>query len=192
MAITAGIAAIGYSAISAAINTAEQHELKVQQLAEVQLALSVLERDIRNAVARPVMDEYGQQQAALSGGELADYILQLTRRGWSNPMEIRRGELQRVRYEVIDNTLWREHWLILDRLDEDSTKQRVKLIENVEAIELLFLKPRNASSIGTSDDTIGEWQANWAVQALPAAVDVQLELSRFGKVRRVFEILTAP
>ncbi|MCR8923242.1 type II secretion system minor pseudopilin GspJ [Dasania sp. GY-MA-18] len=188
IAITAFVAALGYSAISTAINTAEQHEQKAQELSDVQLALSVLERDIRNAVARPIIDEYGHEQAALSGGELAEYALQLTRRGWANPSEVRRGELQRVRYEYSDNTLWREHWLVLDRVDEDSSKQRVKLISGVELFELRFLKP----DATTNNELGGEWQPNWDEQAMPAAVEINFELTRFGLVRRVFEILNTP
>ncbi|WP_339671098.1 type II secretion system minor pseudopilin GspJ [Dasania marina] len=188
MAITAFVAALGYSAISTAISTAEQHELKAQELSDVQLALTVLERDIRNAVARPIIDEYSHEQAALSGGDLAEFPLQLTRRGWTNPSEIRRGELQRVRYEFSDNTLWREHWLVLDRVDEDSSKQRVKVIADVESFELRFLKP-NATA---SNDIGGEWQANWDETQLPAALEIKLQVNRFGLVRRVFEILNTP
>ncbi|MGK0442201.1 MAG: general secretion pathway protein J [Pseudohongiellaceae bacterium] len=186
MAITAIIALLGYNALSVAINTAEQHELKAAQLGEVQLALTVLERDCRNAVNRPITDEYGLEQKALLGGELAEYPLQLSRRGWDNPTEIRRGEIQRVRYEVIDNAIWREHWLVLDRQDEESSKQRVKLIDNVDRFELFFLKKLGSGGSAGND---AEWKKDWDQPYLPLAIKIEIELTDFGVVRRVFEIL---
>jgi general secretion pathway protein J len=189
MAITAFIAVIAYSALSVAISTSEQHEQKAQQLADIQLALSVLERDIRNSVARGIKDEFSDQQAAMMGGALADYVLQLTRRGWDNPTEIKRGDLQRVRYEFNDNTLWRQHWLVLDRVNEGNERLRVMVIENVTAFEILFLKPdsntANPSSLG------GVWQDEWDDNDMPLAIEVRLDIEHFGEVKRVFEI-TSP
>ena len=186
MAITAFVAVLGYNALSVAIDTAEQHEIKAQRLGEVQLALTVLERDSRNAVNRPILDGYGLNQNSVVGGDLADYPLQVTRVGWDNPTDIRRGEIQRVRYEFVDNALWREHWLGLDRLDEDSAKQRVKLLDNVESITVSFLEASgntNNSGIG------GEWIKDWTVSNLPLAIQIEIELQDFGVVRRVYEVL---
>ena len=186
IAITAFVAVLGYNALSVAIITAEQHEEKVKQLGDIQLALTILERDGRNIVPRPIVDEYGLKQAALIGGDLTEYPLQLTRRGWDNPLDIRRGELQRVRYEYSDNTIWREHWLVLDRVDENTNKQRVKLIDGVERFKLTFLAQDNAVAV---EGVGGEWQGEWDSNTLPLAIQIELELTDFGGVRRVFEIL---
>ena len=186
MAITAFIAVIAYSALSVAISTSERHEQKAQQLADIQLALSVLERDIRNSVARGIKDEFGDEQAAMMGGALADYVLQLTRRGWDNPTDIKRGDIQRVRYEFNDNTLWRQHWLVLDRLNEGDDRLRVMVIDKVTAFDVLFLKPdnntANPSSLG------GVWQEDWDENDMPLAIEVRLDIEHFGLVKRVFEI----
>lgn len=188
MAITAFVAMLGYSALSTAMNTAEQHEKKANQLADIQLALSVLERDIRNAVIRGIKDEYGDEQSAMMGGVLADYPLQLTRRGWDNPTEVKRGELQRLRYEYSESKLWRENWLILDRISEEEGKQRVMVIDQLESFELAFLSP-SASGAGSSAIG-GVWQDEWDDNSLPLAIEVRLEIENFGQVKRVFEIPT--
>ena len=186
MAITAFIAVIAYSALSVAISTSERHEQKAQQLADIQLALSVLERDIRNSVVRGIKDEFGDEQAAMMGGALADYVLQLTRRGWDNPTDIKRGDIQRVRYEFNDNTLWRQHWLVLDRLNEGDDRLRVMVIDKVTAFDVLFLKPDNSTANPSSLG--GVWQEDWDENDMPLAIEVRLDIEHFGLVKRVFEI----
>ena len=113
MAITAFIAVIAYSGLSAAISASERQQLQVETLGNIQLTLTVMERDIRNAVKRPVKDEYGDKEPALAGGTQQEYLLQVTRAGWDNPANRRRSELQRVRYLLEDDELWRESWLVV-------------------------------------------------------------------------------
>lgn len=191
MAITAFIAVIAYSGLSAAINASERQQLQVQRLGDIQLSLSVLERDIRYAVLRGIVDEYGDRQSAMLGGIQQEYVLQLTRSGWDNPANQRRSELQRVRYLLEDDQLWRESWLVLDRLDSEEGLQRVMLIAEVTNFEIAFL---NGESTAASQSPLGgEWIDDWSPERgadrLPRAVELKLELEGFGQVRRVFEVL---
>ena len=191
MAITAFIAMLSYSALSASIASSEVHGRKAQQLADVQLALSFLERDIRHAVGRGIRDEYGDQQPALSGGALEDFVLQLTRRGWDNPSGARRGELQRVRYQLEGESLWRESWLVLDRISEDDGLQRALLIDNVTDLSLRFL--RMPTTAGSASSLVDGWSESWAVSddSLPLAIEVDITIKHFGQVTRIFS-LAAP
>lgn len=185
--ITAFVALLAYQGLSAALTAAERNERQVQQLADIQLPLTVLERDIRNAVARPIVDEYGDTVAALSGGVFEDYLLKLTRRGWTNPRNLPRGELQRVRYSLENDQLWRESWSVLDRLTEQDSLRRTLLLDNVNNIELAFLNHRSA--LAQASPIGGEWVDNWAsASQLPTAVMVSIELENFGELRRVFSI----
>jgi general secretion pathway protein J len=127
MGITTFVALLAYSGLSASITAAESQQLQAQQIVDIQLPLTVLERDIRNAVARPIRDEYDDRVEALMGGAFNDYLLVLTRRGWDNPRELSRGELQRVRYQLLDDVLWRESWSVLDRVSEEAGKAYVVL-----------------------------------------------------------------
>lgn len=188
MAITAFIAVLAYSALSASIASSEVHGRKAQQLADVQLALTFLERDIRHAVSRGIRDEYGDQQSALSGGALEEFALQLTRRGWDNPTDIRRGELQRVRYQLEGEALWRESWLVLDRISEDEGLQRAMLIDSVTDFSLRFLGSTGAG--GSSSGLTEEWLESWTVNgdSLPRAIEIDISIKNFGQVVRVFSL----
>lgn len=188
MLITAFVAMLAYSALSTSIIAAEVHEEQAQQIADIQLPLTILERDIRNAIARPINNEYDEVEGALIGGALNDSPLMLTRRGWHNPRELPRGELQRVRYVLEDDELWRESWSVLDRKSEYQGRQRSLILTGVINLELAFL---NAGSVNASSSPLGgEWVQNWDdVESLPLAVDIKFELENFGEVRRVISIV---
>lgn len=189
MSITAFIALLAYSGLTTAMTAAQRHEQQVQALAAIQLPLTVFERDIRQAVPRPVRDEYNEVIAAMSGGELNDYVLVLTRSGWDNPQLLLRSELQRVRYQLEGRQLWRESWSLLDRVDEEAGKRRTLLLDNVNALRLEFLDPNSA---GASVSPLGgEWVEEWNKpnpDLLPLAVSITLELDGFGEVKRVYSV----
>ena len=187
MLITAFIAILAYQGLSAAMNAEEGNRKQLERMADIQLPLTVLERDIRHAVDRPIVDEYGDKVAAMSGGELDEYLLRLTRSGWANPRGLPRGGLQRVRYQLEDGKLWRESWSVLDRLGEEQGRQRTLLMENINRVELSFLNPDSAGA-GQSE-LGGEWVDQWdKANGLPLAVQVKFEIEGFGELRRVFSI----
>ena len=187
MGITTFVALLAYSGLSASITAAESQQLQAQQIVDIQLPLTVLERDIRNAVARPIRDEYDDRVEALVGGAFNDYLLVLTRRGWDNPRELSRGELQRVRYQLRDDVLWRESWSVLDRVSEEAGQQRTRLLQGVRDIEIAFLD--SASSGASRSPLGGEWLDEWDMpQRLPAAIKIQFEVEGFGEVARVISI----
>lgn len=187
MAITAFIALLAYSGLSTAIVAAEQHGKQTQQIADIQLPLTLLERDIRHAVNRPIVDEYEDSLAAMKGGRFGEYSLVLTRLGWANPMDQPRGELQRVRYLIQDNELWRESWSVIDRVSQEHSKQTNRLLEGVLTFELEFLD----GGANSADQSLlgGEWVDEWDQKnVLPLAIEVTLEIENFGELRRVFSI----
>ena len=187
MLITSFVAVMAYQGLSAAITAAEGNQEQTQKLADIQLPLTVLERDIRHAVNRPIVDEYEDVEPALSGGELDQYLLQLTRRGWNNPRELDRGELQRVRYVLENDRLWRESWSVLDRQSEERGQQRTLLMDKVERFQLAFL---DAGGPGADNSTLGgDWVDSWdKTETLPLAVEIKIDIEGFGEVRRVFGI----
>lgn len=187
MLITAFIAMMAYQGLSAAVAAAEGTQTQTARLANIQLPLTVLERDIRHAVNRTITDEYENTVPAMSGGELDEYLLRLTRRGWDNPRGLARGELQRVRYVLDNEQLWRESWPVLDRQSEQQGQQRTLLLDHVERIRLAFLNPNGA---GAKTSALGgDWVDSWDdPTAMPLAVELKIELQGFGELRRVFSI----
>ncbi len=189
MAITAFVALLGYNGLSAAIDASESQQVQSERIAKIQLPLSVLERDIRYAVNRPIKDEYGDMQSAFSGGEFNDYLLELTRADWLNPRDLPRGELQRVRYRLEDDKLWRESWSVLDRLSEEDSLQRIPLLDGINSFNLAFLEPSERGSVQTGLD--GQWAERWnKSDSLPLAVELKIDIENFGEVRRVFSIVS--
>lgn len=187
MVITAFVGLLAYSGLSTSIIAGDHHEQEARRIADIQLPLTVIERDIRHAVARPVTDEYGEQLPPMLGGVLNDFPLVLTRRGWDNPRALARSELQRVRYVLQDDQLWRESWSVLDRLSEDDSKQRTLLLEGIVDLQLAFL---DGTSVSASQSPLGgEWVDDWDnEQALPLAVEIRFDIGNFGEVKRVFSI----
>jgi general secretion pathway protein J len=68
MAITALISVMAYTGLSSALSGAESMRAAATRAHEINQALSMLSRDLRQVVNRPVVDELGQLSPAFSGG----------------------------------------------------------------------------------------------------------------------------
>ena len=71
-----------------------------------------LERDLRQAVSRPVRGHYGELLAAVAGR--GDRI-EVSRIGFASPRAEPRSHVERVRYAIEAGELVRERWAVLDR-----------------------------------------------------------------------------
>jgi len=182
LAIFSLIAVMSYNGLKVVLNTQAATEIQADALAEMQKVYLLMQRDIEQVVPRPVRDEYGDEQPALTG----DDALQLTRGGWSNPAGRLRSSLQRVGYAFEDRQLVRYSWAVLDRA-QDSEPQRQVLVGDVEEMTIRYLSANN------------EWQERWpnplAVAevnvpgaGLPRAVEVTLEHERFGPLVWLFRL----
>ena len=191
MAITTVVAVIAYGGLDAAIKGVSSTRGAAEQLHTMDRALLMISRDLRQFVDRPVRDEFGVQEPSIFGGEAAEFELTLTRGGWANTNGMSRSQLQRVRYFLEEGSLWREYWLVLDR-SSTSTSQRVELLENVGGLQLQFL----ADVAGLNAKQLLEqgWIENWnavaggAIENIPLAVAVEIEIENYGTVRRVYEV----
>ena len=192
MAITAFVAVVAYTGLSTAISAAKVNERQAERLAEIQMTLSLLERDVRHALLRPIIDEYGDEQPPFIGGNTAPFPLELSRRGYENPRDLRRSELERVRYYLQDNQLWRESWSVLDRVNDEESRQQLRLLSDVEDIRLRFLD--GESSGARSSPLGGEWVDEWVFairiggHRLPKALELNLAVDGFGEIQRVVEV----
>lgn len=197
MAITALIAAASYTGISNVLTGSEQLRSNGERTRDIGRALRLIERDLRQVVDRPVRDEFGAWQPALSGGPLALYSLSVTRAGWFNTLQRPRSDLQRVHYYLEDGDLWRAYNTTLDRA-VDAGVQRVMLLEDVDALELRFLA--SLETLQADRDLVidtRDWALNWvaepgaapgALPPLPAALELRLELADLGELRSLYEL----
>ncbi|HET8712027.1 MAG TPA: type II secretion system minor pseudopilin GspJ [Spongiibacteraceae bacterium] len=189
MAITAMVAVMAYAGLSAAINAASRHGEMVQRLGDVQTAISWLVRDLRESVERPIVDAHDEMRPALIGGTGDDELLELTRSGWDNPRGQRRSALQRVHYRLdADHNLWRDNWLVLDRIDDEDHLQQVKLLTGVQSFTVQFL---NGQSQNAAQQTLGgEWVDHWPqspsdTEKMPTAVRFDIDIDGIGVIHRV-------
>lgn len=197
LAITAFVAAVAYSSLSTAMLAVESTRATAQRTYEMNRAWMMISRDLRQFVARPVRDEFGQVEPAMVGGAAARFALSFTRGGWHNPNGLPRSNLQRVNYRVEDGALWRDTYPVLDRAPETQAQQ-VRLLEGVEVLELVFLGDLGAAERegrGLTLDTRG-WQASWIADTSapdlelspPVALEIRLELEDVGELRRIYAL----
>jgi general secretion pathway protein J len=185
LAITALVAVLVYGGLSSAIAAGESTRQEAERLRTLDRLFQLLQRDITQAVKRPVRNRDGERQAAFSGGVAGDALLLLTRGGWPNSRQQQRSDLQRVRYRWDGSTLWRDYWLHTDRgpLEEPIS---TPLATDLKAVRLRFLD----GSAGSAAVDSGQWRPSWlareAGDRLPAAVEVVVELQAWGEVRRLF------
>jgi general secretion pathway protein J len=194
MAITALVAVVAYSGLSAAISGAESLRSASVRAHDIHQTLGLLSSDLRQTVNRPVIDEFGQVAPALSGGELARDMLSLTRAGWHNSTAAPRSGLQRVHWWLEDDQLWRGYYPVLDRTAGTESIETL-ILDEVTRFEVRFL-PALGMIESDRDDVIDRrnWQENWIADLSrpgltptpPAAVEVVLDISGLGEVRRLY------
>jgi general secretion pathway protein J len=191
LGITALVATLAFSSLSATLSSVEGLRDSGERISEINRAWVLISRDIGAFAPRPIRNEFGARESALFGGEAAGRSLVFTRSGWHNPGRYTRSNLQRLRYVFEDNTLWRESYPVLDRTNETEA-QRVALITGVESFEMAFLGPATELR-GDSLDT-DEWPNNWGINndnnqvAPPEAVELRLELEDWGEVRWLYDL----
>jgi general secretion pathway protein J len=181
--IFAILATFVYGGLKVILDTEHQTSLYGQRIAKLQLGLNLMQRDIEQLVARPVRDQYGDQQPALKSGGLADILLELTRGGYSNPMQMSRSNLQRVGYVYEENTLFRLTWPALDRPLE-SEPHRQKLIGGITSLELVFYDKALEKTREWPPSTTEAEEED--PNALPASIELKMELEDWGTIRRLF------
>jgi general secretion pathway protein J len=184
--IFAIMSAMAYGGLNSALNTRDHADAQAERLAQLQKTMMIMERDIEQAIDRPVRNNYGDTQPALSGSGYGSSLLEFSRSGRPNPMQLQRSNLERVGYLLQEDKLLRQLWPVLDR-SLDSEPYEALLLDKVKGIDLRFL------------DENKQWQTQWPSAtppdpnqppppAMPRAVEITLDLEDWGRIRRVFEV----
>ena len=146
-------------------------------LAELQRAVAVVERDIEQLVRRSVRDEHGDARDAVSVNDQA--LLELTRRGWQNPLGAPRAELQRVAYVLRNEKLIRLFWPILDRAGDTEPIVQI-LLDDVENADFLAHDDK--------DSDHRQWPLQRSDQnedVYLAGIEMRLKHKAFGRIKRL-------
>jgi general secretion pathway protein J len=182
LSIFALLSVMAYSGLRSVLQQRSVTEAEAQRLAELQKIYMLMQRDLEQAVARPVRDEYGDTQPPLSG----DSAFQFTRGGWANPLGHPRSELQRVGYAWVGDHLVRYVWPVLDRA-QDTQPLEQQLSDRITGMEVRFL--------AANDQWLTKWPDPATVQTgasppetLPRAVEITLHHKQYGDLVWLFRL----
>lgn len=185
--VTAIMFALGYGAITQALDNRDRVRGQQQRLNELQRAVRVLTQDFAQAAPRPVRDAIGTgAEPAFVADPRVTTLVSLTRGGYGNFAGAQRPALQRVDYLYENQTLVRTAWPVLDRTQSTVPLRRV-LLKQVRAVKLRYL------------DANREWREQWPppgsslpeyrqLRLRPVAVEITLETEDFGVITRFIEV----
>ena len=185
LAIFAILAALCYGALSRTLDSADLLNSRMDRLQAIQRTIRLLSEDFQQLAPRPIRDALGDGFGpALDTDFQSGFALELTHGGWSNPIVLPRGTLQRSAYRLEEDELIRYHWMVLDRTLANEPLG-VALLDGVESILFRFLQAN------------GEWTEQWppsnrpgplGARQRPRAVEIILTLTGEGEIRRLLEV----
>jgi general secretion pathway protein J len=182
LVVFAALAAAAYGGLAAIARTRGALAAQQDRFAAITRSVSALERDLRQAVARPVRGNDGANVPALLGRPDS---IEFTRLGFANPRAEQRSNLERVVYGLDNGKLRRGHYAALDRAP-NSAPAITELLDRAEGMSLRYLGADNA------------WRETWPpptspvdIEILPRAIEFRLRLTDLGEIRRVVELPSA-
>lgn len=162
---------------------------QMSRLQAVQRTMQMLQRDFSQLSPRPVREELADQASpVLEADARGEYLVELTRGGWANPLNLPRPGLMRVAYSLIDEELVRLQWPVLDRT-LGTEPQTLVLLDGVTGIQIRYLPfngdwveawPGNSANLGSVNER--------SLNLRPRAVEIIVELEDYGELRRLIEV----
>ena len=187
LALFALVAAMGYGGLSAMVRAQDGLRAQSERLAALQLAVGLIERDLRQAVARPVRGNYGEPLPALMGNS---GHIEFTRTGFANPQAEPRSNLERVLYEFDDDALKRGVYPALDRAPATAPKLAT-LRGNVDTFRLRYLDASNRWGDTWPPQREADAAAPDLLTRLPRAVEFRIGTRDYGEVAGVVELVSS-
>jgi general secretion pathway protein J len=185
--IFAIISTFMYAGLKVVLDT-EQHTTRYnQRITKLQLGFNLIQRDIIQLTDRKIRDQHGDHQAALYSGGLSGVLLELTRGGHANPMNLPRSNLQRIGYQLEEETLYRYTWRVLDRA-QDSEPNKFKIIEGITSLEMIYYD-KDLNKLNQWPPEIRGSEPD-EEPPLPVAIEINLELEDMGEIRRIFPVVS--
>lgn len=163
-----------------------------QKFGDLLRAMQKIEQDFEQITLRGIKNISGENLPALSGGQGYEYLVEFTRRGWSNPLGYRRSQLQRVAYDVQGDVLYRFYWQVLDRAARSQPIKQV-LLENITFFDIQFInEQKEGSPFWPPRSIVGADSATGSLDDLRSglsAIQIEIELEPFGVIRRIFPVV---
>ena len=139
LAVFSIMAALAYGGLNSIARTRGELAKQEDAFRDLMRAVTMLDRDLRQAVARSVLGSVGQALPAFTGTAAG---LEFTRLGFANPQAEARPNLERVLYELDAGALKRGNYPVLDRAP-NTAPQITTLRAGVADFRLRYLAPDN-------------------------------------------------
>ncbi len=188
MAVFAIMSLVAYQGLRAVLDADVVTREQAQRLADLQVTLSVLERDLAQVIDVAVRDEYGDRLPPLrlrAGGDTD--LLELVRAGAGGDQRIRR-----TAWRITERGLEREMWPGIDIVDTEA--MRVRPFAELVGTEQVLGLDSGFFFIIRSDEglqRVESWppaDAGGDSTTLPLAVELVLDLPGVGPVRRLMAV----
>ena len=182
-----GLASTGL--LTTVIDSNDISEERFHKLQTLQRAVTTIERDLQQAVARSIRVDGEKRPMVMAGGKVDgsdDDGIGFVRGGWHNPQQmLPRSTLQYVAYRMRDNKLERLYSTYVDNVIGYEPKIRV-LLEDIDGFKVEF-----KTSQGSKNEAEAKWNESYQGSVLPLAVAVEFVSRDFGTIRREFTLTTS-
>ncbi len=182
-----GLASTGL--LTTVIDSNDISEERFHKLQALQRAVTTIERDLQQAVARSIRVDGEKRSVVMAGGKVDgsdDDGIGFVRGGWHNPQQmLPRSTLQYVAYRLRDNRLERLYSTYVDNVIGYEPKIRV-LLEDIDGFKVEF-----KTSQGSKNEAEAKWNESYQGSVLPLAVAVEFVSRDFGTIRREFTLTTS-
>jgi general secretion pathway protein J len=156
-------------------------EKSASRVADLQIALTLMSRDLIQAIDRPVLNTSGAPEGAFVG---LNNSITLTHGGIANSLgQEPRSSLQRTRYRLEKENLLRETWNVLDQAQKSLPSERT-LLTKVTELEFQYIDQNGKASTRWPPPD----QTTNTGETIPKAVRVNLNLSDLGKMSQLYVI----
>jgi general secretion pathway protein J len=177
LAIFAVVAALAWGGLAAVARTQRGLEGAGSALAQLQKTIGHFERDVRQAVPRPIRTESGEIEPALLGS--ADRLDLSLWRSAASALHATAG-VQRASWRCRDGQLLRSQWGAPDRTGATPVG------EVVELTQLTGCRFRYVAADGTRSD---RWPLpGTSERSLPGGVELSFAIAGSGEFRRLVEL----
>ena len=173
------LSVMAYGGLKTVINTKESTQQAADRIAEIQLFMTRVSNDLRQAIPRKARNNFGDFMFSMQSQDASNDGMEWSRAGYRNPAQLQRSNIQRVSYKLKQQELFRITWPVLDRA-QDTEAIESMVLSNIESLEWRFLNHEN------------EWLTDWPEEGekaefnpLPKAVELNIELQDWGKIRRL-------
>ena len=158
MSIFSLISMMSYGGLKTVLDGREISEKVIDRLAEVEMAMTILKRDVMHMVVKPT-----------AGSDQLEFI----RAGRTNPLKQKRSSLQRIRYQISGTSIIRDSEEA-SSLESFPELQTTEVLQRVKNLTFQIINKESADKTTPSSQ--------------PFAIAVIINIEDFGEIRSIISL----